>query len=400
MVKRSALPTPAMTHIVLFLHADSLSPDRLALDEETRAIQQELERSRLRDAFEFVSRSVRSPLDLLRELRMLRPTMVHWGGRRGAPGRESRSGVFLQCADGRSQLASTAALQDIFGAAGSSVKLVVLSWCYAESQAEALLAHVDCIVGIGESIADEVVQTFAIGFYGALAAHESVATAYHHGCAAISLDGLCGDARPRLRVRTGVDTDTLTFAAMPPPRSAAISALPGAVSIQHLMNAGPTDGFRDIGFEPAAFDDDVAGRRLVAVIGIDRYQSWPHLSNAVNDARGALDAFVRSGFEPLGEPLIDKAATMAAIRALVTDELARLSEDDSLVLFFAGAWLHDDAHVSRRRLGQDRLPHPGRRRCPRGLTGALDPAGHPGSATSPASRRNISSYSWTPVTPA
>jgi uncharacterized caspase-like protein len=79
-----------------------------------------------------------------------------------------------------------------------------------------------------------------------------------------------------------------------------------------------------------------SGRSVVAVIGIDRYRRWPRLSNAVSDARGALNAFLRLGFQQVTEPLYEEVATAEAIRRLVTDDLARLNEDDSLVLFFAG----------------------------------------------------------------
>lgn len=80
----------------------------------------------------------------------------------------------------------------------------------------------------------------------------------------------------------------------------------------------------------------VEGRRVVAVVGIDRYVAWPTLSNAVNDALGALDVFRRLGFEPIVAPLLNEMATADAIRRLVTDDLAMLGSADSLVLFFAG----------------------------------------------------------------
>jgi nucleoside phosphorylase len=77
-------------------------------------------------------------------------------------------------------------------------------------------------------------------------------------------------------------------------------------------------------------------RSVVVTIGIDRYRAWPHLRNAVNDARGAMHAFVRHGFEQLAEPLCDEAATADAIRGLVLNDLATLTEEDRLILFFAG----------------------------------------------------------------
>jgi uncharacterized caspase-like protein len=78
------------------------------------------------------------------------------------------------------------------------------------------------------------------------------------------------------------------------------------------------------------------GRHVIAVIGIDRYAAWPLLSNAVSDARGALRVFQSLGFETIVEPLFNERATAAAIRRLVTDDLATLGSADSLVVFFAG----------------------------------------------------------------
>ena len=74
----------------------------------------------------------------------------------------------------------------------------------------------------------------------------------------------------------------------------------------------------------------------IAVVGINRYRHSP-LRNAVNDARGVLDAFMKLGFEPAVAPLLDEAATGDAVFDLVKTELrCKLGRDDSLILFFAG----------------------------------------------------------------
>src|SRR5262245_39814037 len=156
-------------HTILFLAANPLGTDRLALDEEARAIRVALERSGHRDRFALETRWAARPLDLLDELRKLRPTVVHFSGhgsrgdlgadqspaaqRRdvieadGSHGDIAQHGLFFQGRDGRPQFVSSAALEETFGAAGSSVKLVVLNGCYTEPQAEALLSHVGCVVG-------------------------------------------------------------------------------------------------------------------------------------------------------------------------------------------------------------------------------------------------------------
>jgi hypothetical protein len=184
-----------------------------------------------------VTRWAVEPLDLLRELRRLRPTVVHFSGHgasprtaspSGAPRRDivvagataedrraTEDGLFFQGPDGRPQFVSCAALEDTMGAAGSSVQLIVLNACYSEPQAQALLAHVDCVVGMSGSILDTAARAFAIGFYGGLGERESVAAAYKQGRAAIRLAGLDDADRPRLAVRAGVDAGRLILAADP-----------------------------------------------------------------------------------------------------------------------------------------------------------------------------------------
>ncbi len=220
-------------HTILFLAANPLGTDRLALDREARAIHVELKRSGYRDRFELVTRWAAEPLDLLRELRELKPTVVHFSGhgglqaagsdRRAAPHRDvvgvqgahdsgQDQGLYFQGPDGRAQLVSAVALTQTFSAAGASVRLVVLNACYSEAQAAALVTQVDCVVGMGGSIQDGAARNFAIGFYGGLGERESVAAAYEHGRAAISLEALPDCDRPKLKVRPGVDANRLVLA--------------------------------------------------------------------------------------------------------------------------------------------------------------------------------------------
>ncbi len=231
----SALELPAhrplMKHTILFLTANPFGTDRIALDREARAIQVELERSGFRDRFELVTRWAAEPLDLLRELRKLKPTVVHFSGHGTSGiagralgsdphrdvdidgGRDPRPGLFFQATDGGPQLVSTEALETTFGAAGSSVQLIVLNACYSELNAQALLRHVGCVVGMSGAIADNAARSFAIGFYGGLGERESIAAAYAQGCAAIGLQGLSDRDRPKLAVRAGIDAGKLVLAA-------------------------------------------------------------------------------------------------------------------------------------------------------------------------------------------
>ena len=157
---------------ILFLAANPTGTGQLALDQEARAILGELQRSGYPDCFEFVTRWAAEPVDLLRELRKLKPTVVHFSGRGGRresePSRSNTTpnmnkgdaslpnamdldgerriieeeedyGLFFQAPNGHPQFVSTSALKSTFGAAGSSVRLVILNACYSVQQAEALL---------------------------------------------------------------------------------------------------------------------------------------------------------------------------------------------------------------------------------------------------------------------
>jgi CHAT domain len=210
-------------HIILFLAANPSETDRLALDREARAIHAELKRSGHRDRFVFETRWAAEPLDLLRELRELKPTVVHFSGHGGYGGQR---GLCLQTAEGRAQVVPPAAIAEAFGAAGASVKLVVLSACYSEPQADALLAHIDHVVGIGGSIHEDAAKIFAIGFYGGLGEHESIADAYRQGRAAIDLQGLPAGDRPQLKVRAGADAARLILAAVTPAEPEALPPCP------------------------------------------------------------------------------------------------------------------------------------------------------------------------------
>src|SRR5215831_11536038 len=165
-------------HTILFLAANPLGTCEAALADEARAIQAELELAGHRDRFEFVTRWAVQPLDLLRELRKLKPTVVHFTGHRSRSTRETspasdtphhdvtgdldienrelqQQGLFLRGPDNRPVLVSMAALEDAFDAAGKSVQLVVLNACYSDPQAEALAEHVDCVVGMAGSVLDD-----------------------------------------------------------------------------------------------------------------------------------------------------------------------------------------------------------------------------------------------------
>jgi hypothetical protein len=220
--------------VILFLAANPAGTDRLALDREARPIHAELRRSGYRDRFDFVTRWAAEPLNLLRELRELKPTVVHFSGHGRAAiagglgslgGRDvnvasasaggDRHGLYLHDPAGRAQLVTPGAISQAFGAAGTSVKAVALNACYTAPIAEALLVRVDCVLGNhridprgrGAELCDQVLH------YGGLGEHEPIEAAFKQGRAAINLDGVPDADLPGLQVGHGLDAEQLILAA-------------------------------------------------------------------------------------------------------------------------------------------------------------------------------------------
>ncbi|TMQ09207.1 MAG: CHAT domain-containing protein [Deltaproteobacteria bacterium] len=180
-----------------------------------------------------MTRWAAEPLDLLRELRELKPTIVHFSGHgarpaattdraqgrdlvAAAPSADEPSGMIFDGANGRSQLVTPEAIARTFGAVGTQVRLVVLNACYSAPIAKALRGHVDCVVGMSGAIHDDVARSFAIGFYGGLGEQESVAAAFEQAKAAIHLNGLPDADHPQLQARDGFDAAGLILAKVAP----------------------------------------------------------------------------------------------------------------------------------------------------------------------------------------
>jgi len=190
-------------HCILLMAANPKGINRSALDREVRCIQDELDRGGHRHCFDFQTRWAAEPLDSLREVRKLQPTVLHFAGRGEA------SGLVFQDADGRPQVVSAEAIAEVLESAGATVRLALLIACFSEAQAHALLEHVDCVVGVRGDISPAASRSFAIGFYGGLSDGASVAVAFRQGRAAMKLEA--ASACLELLVRNGVDAERFTL---------------------------------------------------------------------------------------------------------------------------------------------------------------------------------------------
>ena len=190
---------------VLFLAANPLSSDRLALDEEARSIGEKVRDAKYRDSVVVEARWAVRPADLQQALLEIEPSVVHFSGHGGGA-----LGIVMHSSDqDKVSLVSADVLADLFRVLKGDIRVVVLNACYSETQARAIVAAVDFVVGMSDSIGDEAARVFAAAFYRGLAFGKPVRTSFDLGINELKLMGLTKDAAiPQLLVRSGVDPST------------------------------------------------------------------------------------------------------------------------------------------------------------------------------------------------
>jgi hypothetical protein len=183
----------------LFLAANPASTNRLAIDEEMRAIEQKVRASEYRDVLVFQSAWAVRRDDLLQLLNQHRPQIVHFSGH------GSHAGLSLSGDDGQERLVTTRALTALFATLKDNIRLVFLNACYSHEQAQALITSIDCVIGMKESIRDDAAAIFASSFYRAIGFGRSIQEACDQGKTALLLEDIPEEDIPELLVKDGVD---------------------------------------------------------------------------------------------------------------------------------------------------------------------------------------------------
>ncbi len=159
----------------MFLEAN---PQRnIDLNEEIRDIKQVIQSSRDREAFQIeIGLAVRST-DLHDLILNFEPNIVHFCGH----GSGESGLVFLD------KKIATDALANLFQLFEKHLECVVLNACYSEVQADAIVKHINYVIGMKQEIQDRAAIAFSLGFYRALAYGRAIEDAYKFGCSAIQL---------------------------------------------------------------------------------------------------------------------------------------------------------------------------------------------------------------------
>ena len=186
---------------VLFMAANPSDTKQLMLDEEVRAIQNNIRLSEYRDSIHFESRwAVRSG-DIINETN---PTIIHFSGH----GAESGELVLLK-PDGTKDFVTKEAITAAISTVSDTARLVVFNTCFSAAQAVNIVQNVEAAIGMNDSVQDDTAITFAAQLYSSIGFGYSLEKSYRQAIAAIMLAGIPQNDIPQLFHRDGIDPDEI-----------------------------------------------------------------------------------------------------------------------------------------------------------------------------------------------
>ncbi len=199
---------------ILILAANPVGTNQLRLDEELREIEQGLRAARQREQFEIKSALAAQLRDIHRSILDFKPHIVHFSGH-GA----GQEGLVFENETGQAKLVDGAALARLFKLFADQINCVVLNACYSEVQARAIAQHINYVVGMSQAVGDRAAIEFAVGFYDALWAGESIEFAHELGCTLIKIQGISEQLTPKL-LKKQLDSHKLLNSKIPvvPPK--------------------------------------------------------------------------------------------------------------------------------------------------------------------------------------
>ncbi|MEH1899757.1 MAG: CHAT domain-containing protein [Nostoc sp.] len=163
---------------ILILAANPANTSRLRLDAEVREIEEGLQRADKGGQFKLVQKWAVRSRDFYRAILEHRPQIVHFSGHG-----TGIDGIVLEDETGQATLVGKEELSKLFKLfAVKGVECVVLNACYSEVQAEAISQYIKYVIGMTQAIGDKAAISFAVAFYDALGAGETVEFAFDLGC--------------------------------------------------------------------------------------------------------------------------------------------------------------------------------------------------------------------------
>ena len=166
------------TRNILILAANPKNSTRLQLGNEVKEIDEGLRRSLYRQQFNLESKWAVTTQDFYRHMLDIQPQIVHFCGHG-----MGKAGIVLEDNGGRTQLLAGDAISRLFQLfAGKGLECVLLNACYSEVQADAIAQYIPYVIGMSQPIGNKAATIFAVAFYDALGAGETVEFAFELGC--------------------------------------------------------------------------------------------------------------------------------------------------------------------------------------------------------------------------
>lgn len=214
--------SPRKKKTILFLAANPKNSTPLLLGKEVQEISDALQRSKKRDKFQLEQQWAVTPREMQRAVLDYKPEIVHFSGH-GA----GEDGLALENETGQIKLVNAKALAGLFELFMDRVECVVLNACYSDVQAQAIAHHIPYVIGMKQAVGDNAAREFAVGFYDALAAGESIEFAYKSGCVSISMAGIPEELTPVLKEKSDFAvTDILEESSSAVPNARSIPSPP------------------------------------------------------------------------------------------------------------------------------------------------------------------------------
>ncbi len=163
----------------------------LNLDHEIRDLRDVIERSYNHEEFDVEDALAVRVKDLQDLLFRHKPQIVHFCGHGSGP-----QGLVFEGNNGEEQWVRAEALSDLFRLFSSDVECVLLNACYSEEQANAIVNHIDYVIGVNQEIQDDAAIAFSTGFYRALGYDCTIEQAFEFGRNAILLE-ISGSSKTR-----------------------------------------------------------------------------------------------------------------------------------------------------------------------------------------------------------
>lgn len=187
---------------VLYLTANPNEQNSLRVDVEMRQVQEAVRGSKLRDNIELLYRPAADLNSLIDGLNDYTPGIVHFSGHGYSGGLAVDHAKVVRP---KRKILTFDVLGKAFAAVDIPPRVVVLNACESAGAKKALLPSVSAMVVMRDSVSDVAATAFATRFYAAIAAGQSLKSAFQQGVLAVEHASINEADIPQLIAAPGVN---------------------------------------------------------------------------------------------------------------------------------------------------------------------------------------------------